>query len=329
MRFFRRLLRFVFALTAMVFCLAGLSSLAADEAPVVRLAFVNPHSSERPPSGTNAFWDRLRQLGYIEGRNLSVEARWADNKTERLPALIADVVARKPDVLVTWGAPAAVAAKRATTTIPIIALGVTPDASGLTSLAQPGGNLTGLSMGWLNISDKWLELLNEAVPQLSTLAVIANPGNPLNRSLLKQLDVAAKTRSVKLRIIEVTEPKGLDRAFEGAQHGAQAVLVLPDSTLNSDASRLGMLAAKSRLPSMFSGAVIVREGGLMAYGPDFAAQWRRAAEYVDKIMKGAKPTELPIEEPTKFQLTVNLRAAKSLKVTIPESVLVRAEEIIR
>lgn len=307
----------------------GSSSYAADTASIVRLAYINPHPSSRPPTGTHVFWERLRELGYIEGRNLVVDARWADDRTDRLPELVADLLTRKPDVLVTWGAPAAIAAKNATISVPIVAVAVTVDAGVAASLAQPGGNLTGLSLGWTEIAGKWLELLQEVIPGLSAVALVANPENPLNRTLTKQLEGIAKAHSIKLRVIEASNQQALDRAFERARHEAQAVVILPDSTLNSDARRLVALATKYRLPSMYTGRAIVKAGGLIAYGPDFAAQWRRAAEYVDKIVKGAKPAELPIEEPTKYQLTVNLTAAKALGLTVPETVLVRADEVIR
>ena len=160
------------------------------------------------------------------------------------------------------------AAKNATSTVPIIAIAVTLDAGGAASLAQPGGNLTGLSFGWTEIAGKWLELLKEVVPELSTVAVVANPGNPLNRTLTAQLEVIAKAHNIKLTVIEVPKQEGIDRAFERAQHGSQAVVVLPDSTLNSDAVRLANLAAKHRLPCMYSTGPMVRAGGLIAYGPE-------------------------------------------------------------
>lgn len=302
---------------------------AADTPTIVRLAYVNPHSPSNPPTGTNAFWQRLRELGYIEGQNLILETRWANDMTDRLPELVADVVARKPDVLVTWGGVAAIAAKNATHTVPIVAVGIPLDSGVAESLAQPGGNLTGLSLGWSNIAGKWLELLKETVPRLSTLAVIANPNNPLNRSLTKELQASSASLRLKLVVIEVREQQALGRAFEQARRQAQAALVLPDSVLNADRPRLVALAAKHRLPSMYSTRATVAGGGLIAYGPSFAVQWRRAADYVDKILKGAKPAELPIEEPIQFELAVNLGTAKALKLNIPESVLLRADEVVR
>lgn len=322
----RRLLLVVLVLAAAAWASPEItsSSYAADTASV-RLGYLNPHPSSRPPTGTQVFWERLRELGYVEGRNLIVEARWADDRTNRLPELASELLSRKPDVLVTWGAPAAIAAKNATTTVPIVAV-----ATGVAaSLAQPGGNLTGLSLGWTDIAGKWLELLQEVNPKLSAVALISNPRNPLNRTLTKQLEGLATSRSIKLVVIEVSNQPALDQAFNRAHKEVQAVVILPDSTLNSDSRRLVALAAKYKLPSMYTGTSMVKAGGLIAYGPDFAAAWRRAAEYVDRIAKGAKPADLPIEEPIKYQLTINLAAAKAFGLTVPESVLVRADEVIR
>ena len=302
---------------------------AADLPPTAHIALVNPHSRSNPPSGTSAFAERLRELGYIEGRNLVIETRWADDRIERLPALVRDVIGRKPDVLVTWGGAAALAAKNAPDTVPIVAVGIPLGTSVADNLARPGGNLTGLSLGYPNIAGKWLELLKEVVPQLSTVAVLANPGNPLNPTLQKSLETSAPAQRLRLSVIEVRELKALDMAFEQARHKAQAVIVLPDSVLNADRARITAIAAKHRLPSMYSARAMVEAGGLMSYGPDFAVQWRRAAEYVDKILKGAKPADLPIEEPTQFELVVNMRAANSLNLTIPDSVLLRANVVGR
>ncbi|MCI0350211.1 MAG: ABC transporter substrate-binding protein [Acidobacteriales bacterium] len=302
---------------------------AADLAPSARIALINPHYRANPPSGTNAFVERLRELGYIEGQNLVLEARWADDQIERLPGLVRDVIGRKPDVLVTWGGAAALAAKNAPDTVPIVAVGIPLGTSVADNLARPGGNLTGLSLGYPNIAGKWLELLKEVVPQLSTVAVLTNPGNPLNRTLEKSLEASAPAQRVRLSMIEVRELRALDTAFEQARHKAQAVVVLPDSVINADRPRITAIAAKHRLPSIYSARAMVEAGGLMSYGPDFAVQWRRAAEYVDKILKGAQPADLPIEEPTQFELVVNIRAAKSLNLTVPDSVLLRANFVIR
>ena len=274
----------------------------------------------------------MRELGYVEGQNLVVESRWAEDRYDRLPALTAEVLQQKVDVLVTVATAGAIAAKNASSTIPIVGIGMAdPLRTGLvSSLARPGGNLTGLSMGWgEGMAGKWLELLQETVPRLSTLAVVANPGNPLVRDLAKDLEAIAPTRGLKLRSIEVREPKDLDRAFGQAARRAQAVLVLPDPMIAAHLKQVTALAAKYRLPAMYYLREFVDAGGLMAYGPDLAVMTRRAAEYVDKILNGARPGDLPIEQPTKFELVVNLKTAKALGLTIPESILVRADEVIR
>jgi putative ABC transport system substrate-binding protein len=309
-----------------------LSRAAEPSQRVVRVGFVHTASPSTATGGVTAFWERLRELGYVEGENLVVEARWAEGRYDRLPALMAEVVGRKVDVLVTFSTPAAIAAKNATTTIPIVDASMAdPVRAGLVaSLAHPGGNLTGLSNGWgEGMAGKWFELLQETVPRLSAVAVIANPDNPLNRDFAKDLQAIAPTRGLKLRLIEVREPGALDRAFVQAGRKAQAVLVLPDAIFSVHRGRVTALAAKHKLPTMYYVRDFVDAGGLMAYAPDQVAMFRRAADYVDKILRGANPGDLPIEQPTKYLLVVNLKTAKALGVTIPDSILLRADEVIR
>jgi len=263
---------------------------------------------------------------------LIIEARWADGKYDRLPALMAEVLGQKVDVLVTYGTEAAVAAKSATSTVPVVVAGMSdPIRSGVgASLARPGGNVTGFSMGFdQSISGKWLELLHEMVPQISTVAVIANPDNLIGQRLAKDLENIAPARALKLRLIEVRAAGALDRAFEQAGRKAQGVLVVPDSLFGAHRWQVAALAAKYRLPDMYPARDYVEAGGLMSYGPDFSAGWRRAAEYVDKILKGAKPGDLPIEQPTKFEMVINLKTAKALGLTVPENLLLQADEVIR
>jgi putative ABC transport system substrate-binding protein len=306
---------------------------AADPAQtVVRVGFVSPQSPATAPRGINAFWDRLRELSYVEGQNLVIEARWAENRYDRLPALMTEVLGRKVDVLVTYSTPAAIAAKNATSTVPIVvALMGDPIRSGLAaSLARPGGNLTGLSGGFAEgFADKWLELLQETVPRLSTLAAIENPDTPIARDLARDLEAIAPTRRLKLRLIEVREKAALDRAFEQAARKAQAVLLLPDPMLSAHRKQITELAAKHRLPTIYFVRDFVDAGGLMAYAPHEAVIFRRAADYVVKILKGTKPGDIPIEQPTRYELVVNLKTAKALGITIPESILLRADEVIR
>jgi putative ABC transport system substrate-binding protein len=272
----------------------------------------------------------MRELGYVEGQNLIVEARWAEGDYDRLPALMNDLLARKPDVLVTYGLPSTVAARNATSAVPIVGVAMgDPLRHGLvTSLAEPDGNLTGLSVGWgEGIAGKWLELLQETVPRLVAVAVIGNPGNPTYGEMKKELQAVAPTRGLKLQFIEVPDPATLARAFEQARRRAQAVLILQDAGLSAHRAQITGLAAKHRIPAMYPGRDFVDVGGLMAYAPDYAVQWSRAAGYVDKILKGAKPAELPIEQPIQHSLAVNLQAARALGLKIPQSILLRAEAI--
>jgi len=318
---------------AAILMLAALVGFAEEpQQRAVRVGFVHPQSPSTASRGINAFWERMHELGYVEGKNLVVEARWAEGHYERLPALMSEVLRRKVDVLVTYGATSAAAAKNATSAIPIVAVAMgDPLRTGLvTSLGQPEGNLTGLSLGWgIGIAGKWVELMQETVPRLLTVAVIGNPDNPIDREMVKELEALAPTRSLKLRVIEVRDPAMLERAFERARRSSQAVLVLPDALLSGNRRQVTVLAAKHRMPAMYPIRDFVDVGGLMAYAPDFAAQWRRAAVYVDKLLKGAKPAELPIEQPTQYLLVVNLKTARALALIIPESILVRADEVIK
>jgi putative ABC transport system substrate-binding protein len=299
---------------------------------VVRVGFVHPQSPSTAARGVSAFWDRLHELGWVEGKNMVIEARWADGHMERLPAIMAEVIGSKVDVLVVYGTQAAVAAKNATSTTPIVAAAMgEPLRTGLAaSLARPGGNLTGTSVGWAEgIGGKWLELLQETVPRLSTVAVVFSPDTVIARDLVNELQAIAPTRSLRLQLIEVREPGALDHAFEQAVRKAQAVLVLPAPIISAHRWQVTALAAKYRLPTMYYLHDYVEAGGLIAYAPDVIAQFRRAADYVDKILKGAKAGELPIEQPTQWTLVVNLKTAKALGITFPESILLRADEVIR
>jgi len=299
---------------------------------LVRIGFVHPHSASSATHGVTAFWDRLHELGYVEGSNLQIEARWADGHTERLPELAAEVLARKPDLLVTYGTPAALAAKHATSTVPIVGVAMgEPLRTGLvTSLAHPDGNLTGTSVGWAEgIGGKWLELLRELVPRLADVAVIEDPDNPIARDLAADLKAIGPTRRLNVRFVEVREPSALDRVFGQAARKAQACIVLPAPFISAHRAQVTALAAKHRLPAIYYLRDYVDAGGLMAYAPDMDAQFRRAADYAGKILNGARPADLPIEQPTRWALIVNVKAAKALGLTIPESILLRADEVIR
>ena len=331
----RKLLSLAVALS----CVCGVGALtpsvlcAAEPAQkVARLGFVGSNTPSTAPRGVAAFWERLRELGWVKGENLAVEERWADRHLDRLPDLMTDVVRAKVDIIVTYNTPAAIAARRATDTIPIVdAVMADPVEAGLAaSLAHPGGNLTGLSMGYgEGIPGKLLELLQDVVPSLSSVAVIVRPDNPWAPQFLKALSSSARTRHLKLQIIEVRDPESLDKAFEQARRQARAVLLSADPMFTTQRERVTALVAKHRLPAVYGLRDFVDAGGLMAYSPNFAVMFRRGADYVDKILKGAKPGDLPIEQPTQYQLIVNLKTAKALGITIPESILLRADEVIR
>ena len=299
---------------------------------MMRLGFVGSGTPATAPRGVAVFWEHLRELGWVRGQNLVVEELWGSGQYERLPTLMTDAVSRQVDIIVTYNTAAAIAARKATTTIPIVdAIMSDPVGIGLVaSLAHPGGNITGLSTAWEEgIPGKWLELLQETAPHLSTVSVIATSGNPLVPGIVEALQAAAATRGLKLQIIEVREPRALENAFDQARRHTQAAVVFPSPVFLTNQQRITALAAKSRLPVVYAMRDFVDAGGLMAYGPDFAVMFRRAADYVDKILKGAKPADLPIEQPTQFELVINLKAAKALGITIPESILLRADEVIR
>jgi len=282
-----------------------------------------------------AFRQGLRDLGYVEGRNVVIEYRFAEGKRERLPALAAELVALKVDVIVAPSTPAALAAKQATKTIPIVFAGVPdPVTSGLvTSLARPGGNVTGLSFLAPELVGKRLELLALAVPGVTRVAFLWQPGavgERTEKDMLKGAEVAARALGVRLQFLEARGPEDFDRAFSDMTRArAGALTVWTTAMLVNERRRLVDLAAKNRLPALYTWREFVDAGGLMSYGANVADSFRRVATYVDKILKGAKPSDLPVEQPTKFELIINLKTAKALGLTIPQSVLGRADEVIQ
>jgi putative ABC transport system substrate-binding protein len=278
----------------------------------------------------------LRELGYVEGRNLLVEYRDAEGKTERFPALAAELVSLKCDVIVTTGGTLAVqAAKQATTTIPIVFASVGDAvAEGLvTSLARPGGNVTGLTVAATELVSKSLEVIKQAVPGVSRVAILFKPDampDSAKKERLKAADVAARALGVRLQIVEARGAEDFDRAFSDMTRAhADALAVPATQVFNLERRRLVNLAAKNRLPAVYPNRDFVDAGGLMSYGPNLADMARRAASYVDKILKGAKPGDLPVEQPTRFELVINLKAAKALGLTIPQSLLLKADELIQ
>ncbi len=283
---------------------------------------------------TEAFLQGLRDLGYLEGRNVVIEIRDAEGKLERLPALAAELVALKVDVILAGGTAQALAAMEATRTIPIVfTAAVDPVADGLvTSLARPGGNVTGVSSLVSELVGKWLELLKQAVPGISRVAVLWHPGTLGERTekdMLKGAEAAARALGLRLQFFEARGPADFERAFSDMTRArAGALTVWTSPMFNTERRRLVDLAAKHRLPAVYPWTEVVDAGGLMAYGANMADVFRRAATYVDRILKGAKPGDLPVEQPTKFELVINLKTAKALGLRIPPSLLGRADQVI-
>jgi len=299
---------------------------------VTRIGFLAASSGERLKSRQAAFQKGLRDLGYVEGKTIIIEYRSAEGRFERLPGLAAELVRLKVDVLVAEGAPAAHAAKNATSVIPIV-IGNAADPVGtglVVSLARPGGNITGLSDFNLGVVTKRLELLKEVVPRASRVAVLMNPTNPTNPLQLKEIEAVAPAMGVTLLPLEVRGADDIEPAFDAVRkHRAAAILVFGDPMFGTHRRRIAELAVKSRLPAIYGGAEAVDAGGLMSYGANFGDLYRRAAVYVDKILKGAKPAELPVEQPAMFELVINLKTAKQIGLTIPQSVLHRADRVIQ
>ena len=312
---------------------APLAAGAQQAGNVYRIGFLAT-SLATGPHLTDAFRQGLRDLGYVEGRTVVIEYRDAEGKLERLPALAAELVALKVNVIVAPNTPAALAAKQATRTLPIVFVGVgEPVASGLVaSLARPGGNVTGLSVVSPELVGKWLELLTQAVPEVSRVAILRQPGamdERTEKDMLKKAEVAARALGVRLQFVEARGPADFERAFSDmTRERASALTVRPAPMFVSERRRLVDLAAKYRLPAVYPWREFVDADGLMAYGPNLADLYRRAAPYVDKILKGAKPGDLPVEQPTKFELVINLKTAKALGLTIPPSLLQRADQVL-
>jgi putative ABC transport system substrate-binding protein len=286
-------------------------------------------------SGTtriDAFRQGLRELGYVEGKNIVIEWRNGDGNSDRLRALAVELVRLKVDVIVTVGSNPTRAAKEATATIPIV-MSQDPDPVGngfVASLARPGGNITGLSNFGPELSGKRLELLKEVVPKLTRVAVFGTSTFVGNKQILKEVELAAGVLKVKLQYIDVLDPKDIETAFRAATKGrAEAVLVLAGGVFTSQRPQLAALAVKSRLPAIYYATEFVEDGGLMTYGANRADLARRAATYVDKILKGRTPADLPVEQPMRFEFIINLKAAKAIGLTIPPNVLVRADRVIR
>jgi putative ABC transport system substrate-binding protein len=298
---------------------------------VARIGFLGNSTAALEANLVGPFRDRLRELGYEEGRNIVIEYRWADGRYERFPALIAELVALKVDAIVTAGTPASVAVKNATTTIPLVMVAVgDPVATGLVaSLARPGGNITGLTSMSVEMEGKRLELLREVSPKTSNIAVLWNAASPIQVIEEEEVRAAAQVLGMKLLSLGVRTREQIDEALAAImRERPDALLVLADRLFLHHRTRLMDFAAQQRLPGVHAYRELVEAGGLMSYGPSYADMHRRAATYVDKILKGAKPADLPVERPIKFELVINLRAAKALGLTIPPSIILRADEVI-
>jgi putative tryptophan/tyrosine transport system substrate-binding protein len=328
-----RLTRRTFAIISLAACFGsfGLASAADAQQPSspqrigVLLVGASPEIAE-------AFRQGLRDVGYSEGRDVVIEWRSYNGDYVRVPALAADLVQRKVDVIVTDTTFATQAAKRATSTIPIVmTLVADPVGSGLVAnLAHPGGNVTGLSIMLAELSAKRLQLLKEAMPQVARVAVMWNPATPWHPKVLDELKAVAPSLAIELSFVAVLTPEQFDPAFSAVSRAhAQALYVVDAPLFFTHRTTLLKLASSSRLPTIYGFRAFVDEGGLMAYGANFRDVYRRSAGYVVKILKGAKPADLPIEQPTQFELVVNLKTAKALGITIPESILLQADEVIR
>jgi putative ABC transport system substrate-binding protein len=317
-------------LLALAILVAPLAARAQSPAEVPRIGILSPAAEASTPL-FKAFRQGLRELGYVEGQNIMLEFRLAAGRAERLQELAAELVRLKVDVVLTDTMTATRVAKNATTTIPIVmASSSDPVRGGLVaSLARPGGNITGMALLAPELSGKRLELLKEVVPQVARVAVLWNPRNPVAGNI-GETEAAAQALALQLPLVEVPGAEALEAAFDTAMEGhADALITLSDAMLWNQRLQVASLAAKHRLPALFPEREFVDVGGLLSYGPSIPASFHRAATYVDKILQGAKPADLPVEQPTKFELVINLKTAQALGITMPPSLLLLADEVIR
>jgi putative ABC transport system substrate-binding protein len=311
---------------------APFASFAQQPTKSARIGFLAPTSPQVLSTRLQAFRDGLRELGYVEGKNLQLEVRWGEGKLERLPTLADELVQAKVDVIVAATSPSVVAARQATQTVPIV-MPVSSDPVGdglVASLARPGGNITGLSLMAPELGQKRLQLLQETFPKVSrAVAVLWNPAYVGMRARFEQAQVAAPAAGLTVRSVEVRDTHELDVAFEAIiREHPDGLLLLADPFTFSQRARIVEFGAEQRLPVIYESSDFVDVGGLISYGPNINDMYRRSATYVDKILRGAKPADLPIEQPTKFELVINMRAAKALGITFSESILLRADRVI-
>ena len=309
-----------------------LAARAQQGAKVPRVGFLGNSTAALEANLVGPFREGLRDLGYVEGRNVLIEYRWAEGKYERFPALIGELIALKVDVIVTAGTPATQAVKKATTSVPLVMVAVgDPVGTGfVASLGRPGGNITGLTSIAPELEGKRLELLREVLPKLSHLSVLWNPANPFHAGSLKETRAAAQVLGIKVQPLGVRSSEEFPATFAAIlKERPAALVVLADRLFLHHRARIVDFALQHRLPGVYTHRELVDAGGLMSFGPNYADMHRRAATYVDKILKGAKPADLPVEQPTKFELVINLKTAKVLGFTIPQSLLIRADQVIR
>ena len=307
-----------------------LAARAQQAGKLPTIGFLGQSTRSAASEWVAAFVQRLRELGWMEGRTITIEYRWSEGRAERFAQIAAEFVRLKVDVILTSGTPEVLAAKQATSVIPIVfATAGDPVGNGLVaSLARPGGNVTGMSLQSNDTAGKRLELLREVVPSLRRLAILANVGNPFSVLELGEAQAAARTLGLEVDTLEIRRPEDIAPAFEALKGRAQALYVCTDGLVNANRIRINTLALSVRLPTMHGYRDYVEAGGLMSYGANLPDLFRRSADYVDKILRGAKPADIPVEQPTKFDLVINLTTAKALGLDVPSSLLARADEVI-
>jgi len=307
-----------------------LAARAQQPGKLPTIGFLGSGTPSTMSSRVVAFVQRLHELGWVENRTVAIEFRWAEGREERYTEIAAEFVRLKVDVIITSGTPTVMALKQATAAIPIVFVALAdPVGSGIVaSLAQPGGNVTGLSIQSPDIAGKRLALLREVVPNLRRVAFMGNTDNPIVPREMREVQSAAKTLGLEVATIEIRRTQDIVPAFEKLKHGMEALYLASEGLLDANRLRINVLALGARLPTMWSNQELVEAGGLMSYGPSFPHQFRRAADYVDKILRGTKPADIPVEQPTKFDLVINLIVAKALGLEIPPTLLARADEVI-
>ncbi len=311
---------------------APLTAAAQPPPKIPRIGYLGAFSPSAGAPFLESFRQGLRELGYVEGQNIFIDYRWAEGRPDRFPPLAAELIQLRVDVIVTWSNAAVAALRQATRTIPIVvaAMGDPVGSAFVASFARPGGNITGFSVPVEEFGGKWVELLREAVPKISRVAVLAVSQTPAQRTMWTEIQAAAKALKVTPQRQEVAGPDEIEHAFARLIKGrAQGLIVLPHAVTLTRRTQIVGLATKNRLPGMYPDSPFVEAGGLMSYGTNLPELHRRAATYVDKTLKGAKPADLPMEQPTRFELVINMKTAKALGLTFPQSILIRADQVIQ